>query len=540
MHTKQMSNLESSKENLNSSRKKLLETERDLTHLESNTRLSSLKSEIWVWIIKYENMSKDWKYKVFSYTPNMLCFPFGIKQYATNYLSTGNKEWIKITKGNWEEYNNFQLLSAWEKIYIKVPKNTEVQWIPIYENDSKDWEYQVFSYTNRFWNFASSIKEQTARHLGLPNSQWIKITNKDWNEFPRNHYFGLWEKLYIKVPKNWDMIWDDWANQNNNYLDNIESQSKGKGHRDNKDYFDKNKKLENDYTYKNKWIILRRDVWMTFYVMQKKDIQEYHETRDKKWKVISTTWNRVATINYLRNKLWALPEFSYLKRNEYAPKIVDGQRDFTQTFNIRGDFAAQTVNHPGKYYIPIPLDSNIRKIEDKKFKEYAKDWVEELCKKDEPYGKYWKWLNKSNLTKFMTTIAKIETWKTSQQIWTDEYHRWEEWIHDCFSFWPHHVLMEWPWETAYNKLKNAWYFSTEWQTYHPNNSTMRCMGFIVEKMKIMDYKDIKQSLNNMLSFFNKKNVTGEDVRAFAKMYNGRFYERNKYHTRFANAWNALK
>jgi hypothetical protein len=41
-----MSNLESSKENLNSSRKKLLETERDLTHLESNTRLSSLKSEI--------------------------------------------------------------------------------------------------------------------------------------------------------------------------------------------------------------------------------------------------------------------------------------------------------------------------------------------------------------------------------------------------------------------------------------------------------------------------------------------------------------
>ena len=81
-----MSNLEHTDEKLNSTPRWLSKTERDLTHLKSSARLNSLKSEIWVWIIKYENISKDWKYKVFSYTPNMPSFPFGIKQYAKNYL----------------------------------------------------------------------------------------------------------------------------------------------------------------------------------------------------------------------------------------------------------------------------------------------------------------------------------------------------------------------------------------------------------------------------------------------------------------------
>ena len=249
-----MSNLEHIDEKLNSTPRWLSKTERDLTHLKSSARLNSLKSEIWVWIIKYENISKDWKYKVFSYTPNMPSFPFGIKQYAANYLSSRNVEWIKITKQNWEEYNNFHLLSPWEKIYIKVPKDTEVQWIPIYENNSKDWEYKVFSYTNRFWNFATSIKEQTAKYLNLSNSQWIKITDKEWNEFGSFHYFGPWEKLYIKVPKKKTTTWI----HNNEYLYDIDSENKNGTHWDNKDYFDNSKKIETDNTYKNKWIILKQ------------------------------------------------------------------------------------------------------------------------------------------------------------------------------------------------------------------------------------------------------------------------------------------
>ena len=528
-----MSNLESSKENLNSSRERLLETERDLTRLESNTRLSSLKSEIWEWIFKYENISKDWKYKVFSYTTSIQCFPFGIKQYTTNYLSTRDNEWIKITKENWEEYDNFHLLPAWEKIYIKIPKDKEMQWIPIYENDSKDWKYKVFSYTNRFWNFASSIKEQTARHLGLPHSQWIKITNKDWNEFARTHYFNLWEKLYIKIPKNWN----ETADQNYDYLHDTEIQSKGSGHRDNEDYFDSSKKVETDNTYKNKWIVLRRDVWMSFYVMNIKDIQ-YTTEKGKNKKVIKRV-SRVATINHLREKLWALREFSYLKNLEYAP----WKNDVTQTFNIRPDFAQYVKQHPNSYFIPIPMDSEKRKVEDERFKNYAKNWIDEIRQKDEPYGKYWKWIkDKSKLAAFFTAIAKVETGKTDKKIWTDEYHRRETNWHNCFSFGPHHILMEWPWKRSFNTLKNKWYFSTEWQVYHPKNSTMRCMWFIVEKLKDLNVKDedISERINKMLSFLNKRNVTWNDFRSFASIYNGAWYEKNNYHNKFATAFNLVK
>lgn len=528
-----MSNLESSKEKLHSSRKRLLETENDLTHLESDTRLSSLKSEIWVWIIKYENISKDWKYKVFSYTPNMPSFPFGIKQYAKNYLNTGNIEWIKITKQNWEEYNDFHLLSAWEKIYIKIPKDTEVQWIPIYENDSKDWEYQVFSYINRFWNFATTIKEETARLLGLANSQWIKITDKEWNEFGSFHYFGPWEKLYIKVPKKETTTWI----HNNEYLYDIDSENENGTHWDNKDYFDNSKKVETDNTYKNKWIILKRDVWMTFYVMNTKDIQ-YKKEKNKNGKITKHA-SRVDTINYLRKKLWALPEFSYLNNPEYAP-WKDG---VTQTFNIRPDFAQYLKNYPNSYFIPIPMDSKERKVEDKTFKNYAKSWIDKICQKDEPYGKYWKWIwDKSKLAAFFTAIAKVETWRTIKKIWTDEYHRRETNWHNCFSFGPHHILMEWPWKRAFNKLKTAWYFSTEWQTYHPKNATMRCMWFIVEKLKDLKVKDteIPKKISNILSFFNKRNVTWDDFRNFAKIYNGSGYAKNDYHNKFAQAYNIVK
>ena len=428
-----------------------------------------------------------------------------------------NKENINLSNKSHEierDLTNLQNEIELTQLKSKIEKGKPWEFIKLW--DSKDGKYLKYLYTVKTWWTPDVIRKKAVEKGLAKSTKWIQVTNGNAKPYDENHNFSAWDEVYVRIPK---------LNEKLN--------------RDNPDYFNNSKKVETDNTYEKKWIILKRDVWMSFYVMQKKDIQEYHEIKDKKWKVINIQWNRVATINYLRNKLWAIPEFSYLKRDEYAPKKENWKRVFTQTFNIRSDFAAQTVNYPGKYYIPIPLDSNIRKIEDITFKDYAKNWVEELCKKDEPYWKYWKWLNKSKLARFVTAIAKVETWKTTQQIWTDEYHRWEEWKHDCFSFWPHHVLMEWPWKTAFNKLKEAWYFSTEWQTYHPKNSTMRCMWFIVEKMKEMGYKNIKQSINNMLSFFSKKNVTGEDFRAFAKMYNGSGYAKNNYHNKFAQAWNLL-
>ena len=370
------------------------------------------------------------------------------------------------------------------------------------------WEFKSLWDTNdkvKNWGTPDAIRNIAIKAWLTNSKDWIQITNSKAQPYNESHRFSAWDEVYIRIPK----LKSNWENP---------------------DYFDSTKKIETDNTYKNKWIVLKRDVWMTFYVMNTNDIKY---TTKKNKKIAS----RTETINYLRQKLWNLEEFSYLKRNEYAP-----WKDVTQTFNIRPDFDKYLQKHPETYFIPIPMDSEKRKIDDKKFKSYAKDWVDELCKKDDPYWKYWKWLNKSKLAAFFTAIAKVETWKTTQKIWTDEYHRRETGNHNCFSFWPHHVLMEWPWKTAYNKLKDAWYFSTEWQTYHPKNSTMRCMWFIVEKMRDIWKKeaDISKEISNMLSFFKKSRVTWNDFKKFAQMYNGSGYAANKYHTKFATAYNLVK
>lgn len=531
-----MTNPEINNEHLNDPLQESPEFAIDLTYLESNTKSKGLQREIkkhkpWEFYIA-NNQNKD--FIIYGYIVKEKWTPWIIRNQAIRKRKASSKEWILITDRDWVKYDESHKFSAWDKVYLKIPKaekasyqnqsignntnyeisETHKPWEFYYENSSNDWQYKVYSYTLETDLSNWSIINKAQKNLNLKDSRWIKITDKDWFEINNSHKTG--EKIYIKIP-------------NENF----------KSNRDNKDYFDNSQKVETDNIYQNKWIILKRDVWMSFYVMQAKDIQGYSEVKDKKWKVIDIKWDRVATINYLREKLWAVPEFAYLKRDEYAPKNENGNRVFTQTFNIRGDFAAQTKNNPGRYFIPIPLDSNVRKFEDKEFKDYAKIWVDELCKTNEPYWKYWAWINRSKLAKFITTIAKVETWKTNKRIWTDEYHRWEEWNHNCFSFWPHHVLMEWPWKTAFNTLKDAWYFSTEWQTYHPKNSTMRCMWFIVEKLKNMGHKNITKSINNMLSFFNKKNVTGADFRAFARMYNGKSYERNNYHNKFAQAYNSI-
>ena len=71
---------------------------------------------------------------------------------------------------------------------------------------------------------------------------------------------------------------------------------------------------------------------------------------------------------------------------------------------------------------------------------------------------------------------------------------------------------------------------------------MRCMWFIVEKLKDLKVKDteIPKKISNILSFFNKKNVTWDDFRNFAKIYNGSGYAKNDYHNKFAQAYNIVK
>lgn len=429
-----------------------------------------------------------------------------------------------------EELENLELRPEdfsinWNESEASTDKFYWKPWELKYERQSSNWEYYVYSYkinngVNMSIFYMYSVINHIRQELNLKSFEWIILCNEKWAQYFLGDLFRLkpWDKFYIKVPVNAS------HRKNNGRWNNIDTQIENNSSWDNPDYFNSNKRVETDNKYKDRWIILKRDVWMSFYLMQPKDI-----------KYINGKPSRTETIKYLIQKLWAIPEFSYLKRSEYTPK----DDDVTKTFNIRKDFAQYLKQHPNSYFIPIPMESAKRKVEDKKFKNYARKWIDEICERDEPYGKYWKWIkDKEKLAAFFTAIAKVETWQTVRQIWSDEYHRRESNWHDCFSFGPHHILMEWAWKTSFNVLKNNWYFSTEWQVYHPKNSTMRCMWFIVEKLK--GHKDIAGEINKMLSFFNKSNVTWNDFRNFAEMYNGKYYANNNYHNNFATAFNSVK
>jgi hypothetical protein len=185
------------------------------------------------------------------------------------------------------------------------------------------------------------------------------------------------------------------------------------------------------------------------------------------------------------------------------------------------------------------MNSADRKINDKAFSYYAIEWINEICS-DSTYWNYWnevlKQIPAEKISKFITAIAKVETWVTSSTIWTDEYHRRETGTHNCYSFWPHHVLMEWSGKTAYQNLVKNWHFSTEWQTYHPKNSTMWVMWFLAEKTNFKPDVMIKK-----LSFLNKNldDITPDDLRLFAKFYNWTGYEKNNYHERFCTAYKKI-
>jgi len=549
--------------------------ENDLENLYTDVRTWLLSKELltinqpekWKFLNGHE--SRDKNFMVYEYTIKSGGKPEDVRKQAVKQWLVSEKEWIEITDWSTHPYSDDKRFNKWDKVYVRIPKEKLIVWEFVKWHESRDKNFMVYEYWIMVGWTPASVRQKAVDKWIAEKITWIQITDGNVVEYPEDHKFSAWDKVYVRVPKKMEQQAEQPTETTTETLtetptenqgeEQVEQQAEQPGqwdteiteditmenHWENPDFFDASKKVETDEQYKNKWIILKRDVWMSFYVMQKSDIQDYTEKKVKNWKTKKETTivsgNRVKTINYLREKLWALPEFSYLKRDEYAPKQVGGKRVFTKTFNIRTDFAAQTVDHPGKFFIPIPLDSSIRKIDDQTFKNYAKDWVNELCQNDEPYWKYWKWFDESQLARFLTAIAKVETWETSHEIWTDEYHRWEEGSHDCFSFWPHHVLMEWPWKTAYNKLKQASFFSTEWQTYHPKNSTMWCMWFIVEKLINTWTKpeNVKAQLEEMLSFLSKNEITWDDVKLFAKKYNWKNYVANKYHTKFATAWNNL-
>ncbi len=252
----------------------------------------------------------------------------------------------------------------------------------------------------------------------------------------------------------------------------------------NPDFFDKEFKLTRDETYKDKWVILLRDAWMNFYV-----VQEWEKSKEK-----------------IREKLAAIPEFSYLSDSTYDDKIMG--------FNVPSKSLKKDL------FIPIPVKAEDRKINIDEFRAYSKISVQEM--KSDPV--YWERMKKlldeigeERVINIMTAYARCETAtdheKFSDPIWTTVLHRWEPGTQktpiNAFSFSYYHILMEknadkitpWPWLKA---RLNLWL--TEWQCYHPINAWKLFLWYCFEKRSDPTY------------FFRIKNLSEAKVKW--KTYNG--------------------
>ena len=178
-----MTKLEPLNERLNHSKNGLRETERELSGLETNTKVNGLKWEIkedlkaWK-IIATKRISSDW-YKVYSYIVKDWALTGWIKHQAVEQLNLKTSKWIKITYRNWKEYNKYKILKKWEKVYIKIPQEHHES-----ENDIIDkmkckwWEY--------FWIDVSRYNDQInlASFEERNNKKWETIGNdKRWVSF---------------------------------------------------------------------------------------------------------------------------------------------------------------------------------------------------------------------------------------------------------------------------------------------------------------------------------------------------------------------
>jgi len=423
-------------------------------------------------------------------------------------------------KKSWEAFKK-----AWKNIIQTTAWATKTVW------RTTEWLYRAIdagdlAIQSKLWKSSNKVLDFTKRNIlkilivaSVLTHSWNKIyqNQKDKNKDNMEQYFQLKEN-------------------DSNFLDfnNIEQNTFW----NNSIFFDKDfgKEFVSWKTIEeiSEDLILKHDAWLTFYLMLPEDIKN----------------NRVETINHIRNKLWNIPEFEYLKDDQYTPT----QNEVTNTFNIRPDYKELAENSSLKktpYWIPIPLKEEIRKIDNETFIGSAKIAIDLIWDYDQSYAEIWDKVlqeyTKDDIANLLTMIAMIETWQTVSIIWTDTYHRWELWKHQCFSFWPHHVLMKDWWLKARFNLD-----LTEWQIYHPVNSNMLVMWFMIEKIKERSLdKDgnvtisndiIAQEIIKLLKFMKNTNLNTEDqsLISFCRFYNWTAYKGNDYDNKIITAMKLVK
>lgn len=273
---------------------------------------------------------------------------------------------------------------------------------------------------------------------------------------------------------------------------------------DNKDFFAKDFKLEKKTLAPG--VVVEHDVGFTFYIVQAEDIKTETYYEDKviwvKEKVAPSKWHKHAKPTYkkvkkiikiaktrnfwdfekIRWKLTKLPQYNYLKGNEYD-RSVSGNK--TKSFNIPKESL--------KYWlkIPIPLDHKVREISPQDFANYCHQALQEMKQSHSPYSKDINNLlanvPEKDVIASMLAFARSETAQEYtnfvQQLGDVELHRREP-AFKAFSFTYFHILMEknsdrvtsGPGLAAREKL-----WLTEWQCYHPKNAAKLFLAYRVEK-----------------------------------------------------------
>ncbi len=338
------------------------------------------------------------------------------------------------------------------KIYREIESSKSKQ------RFNKAWKHlkNAWKGLREFWKWTlwgiKNIVDGTDEKLGeIIGERKSKITNVARRYLLRT-LIGLsvagyaWDKVV-------DYVWDS----DKNKIEYVDENSIWA----NEDYFVKGYQLQNEVI---NGMHFRKDVWLTFYRVEK--------------------WDNLSSI---REKISKIPEFSYLKNDIYG---WDKSCRNIYSFNIPPKDLKPWL------WIPIPMQKEKREVSLDDFRKYSKQAVNDMMN-NEIYGEKIKTLvNKVGEKKVVDVMLAFALSESSEngKIWGVTFHRRENHF-SAFSFSPFHILMEkcadkktpGPWLKARQKL-----WLTEGQTYHPINAGKLFLAYWVEKM---NWKDISPYFN---------------------------------------------
>lgn len=198
------------------------------------------------------------------------------------------------------------------------------------------------------------------------------------------------------------------------------------------------------------------------------------------------------TLNGIRQKLSHYPEFAHL--NAQSNKLL--------SFNIPAKELQAGM------WLPIPLESEQRKMTEEQFRNYAQKGIEEL-RHHEKYGKeVEKIIEKITLKELVASLMAIAKQESGgAPIGNFAYQRFEP-HRKTFSYSMFHIMNE----GVGLRARKALNFSIG-QTYHPQNAVQLALVFMIEKAR-----NFEKSAD---SYF----PLDKEIERFAIMYNGGHWQR---------------